>query len=1164
MVIRRGQGLGGCGKRGIYMNKVYQVIWNQVRHGYVVVSEAARTHGRRGGSAGRRALMAAVLAAAAVTGGVVPGMTVYAAPSPDEPAPAHDYRLVENPDANSGGKYAVDKDGKFHLKVKDDASGDAKSIELNGVAVVYGGNKALKSTDAAGAGNEVKWNSATRDTTTSITLGKDTWVSVQGGYSEKTIFGFTIKKPSKGESILFGDTKHTGGIAIGENVKSLNSSVVLGINGYKGKLGNVDLKSYNPKEPLGVASTSVGSNSFVSGTFTSNVGAYNISSTDYLNGDNGFANSNAFQNFGSVMVGSLNSIESKGSGQSTAGNSNGLIGIANKAQNSNGSLIFGTGNEITNSIKDISSFSGSFEVPESAAFAADAVREAVQSGRAGGAVLAVGGGNKADHTTMAQLLGVQNIVNNSTLTMTTGYMNTVQDSNNVSVIGTRNTVSGDSNVVIGDMHSVQGKDNVVLGSADTLTETVVNGAVVLGHNANVHENGGVALGENSVASVAAGKVGYLGAAGTEDAVWKSKAAAVSVGAAGMTRQITHVAAGTEDTDAVNVAQLKHVAEAVNAGWNLSTGGGNTANVAPGDTVDFSGADSNVSITRDGTNVKVKLADDITVNSVTAGQGKIGGVTIGPKRGDNLSVVSGVAPGRIAADSTDAVNGSQLHALEARAGKSIGLTVNQNNTENPNLILSDSTDSNGRTVYDVKVAEKVQLGTEDGKTVVLDGTAGLVTAGTVKLGLQDYTYKGITDQGGYFLTGLGNTSFRIENGAYRNYEGSGRAATEGQLYDAFHFLDKKIDNISIKGDGNVVVSPDGRGNGTGTGSGSPAGSDPAASPEWKAGLNHENVTLGTGTAHVTLEGNNGNVTATGTVTAGAASISSGGVKMGNKTYISKDGLDANGQKVTHVAAGEVSPTSTDAVNGSQLYETNQRIQQSQGNIAHLAGSVNRLGNRMNRVGAGAAALAALHPLDFDPDAKWDFAAGYGHYNGANAVSVGAYYRPNEDVMLSVGGSLGGGENMVNAGISLKLGTGASNVNNSKVAMDKEIKDLRKELEEVKSLLRDSQAGRAIDTSKLQLFPDVAQNHWAYEYVAQLAGNGIIKGYPDGTFDGSRPMTRYEFAAMLYRAMTNGAVLSSRILTEFAPELERFTVDTVHTDKDGKPTVERVRVAKKVNG
>lgn len=289
-----------------------------------------------------------------------------------------------------------------------------------------------------------------------------------------------------------------------------------------------------------------------------------------------------------------------------------------------------------------------------------------------------------------------------------------------------------------------------------------------------------------------------------------------------------------------------------------------------------------------------------------------------------------------------------------------------------------------------------------------------------------------------------------------------------------------------------------------------------------------------------------------VTVGDTSISTDGLTIKDGPSITKDGINGGNKQVTKVAAGDISEKSTDAVNGSQLFATNQQVAQN-------AQSISKLGNRINKVGAGAAALAALHPLDFDPDDKWDFAAGYGNYNGENAAAIGAYYRPNEDTMFSVGGSFGNGENMVNAGVSLKLGQG-NHVSTSKVAMAKEIKDLRKELEGLKSALLDANAGKKLDTSKLQLFPDVPKNHWAYEYVSTLKGNGVLTGYPDGEFKGDRPMTRYEFATMLYKAMLEGATLSDKILKEFAPELERFTVDTVHQDKDGKPTVERVRTVK----
>ena len=289
---------------------------------------------------------------------------------------------------------------------------------------------------------------------------------------------------------------------------------------------------------------------------------------------------------------------------------------------------------------------------------------------------------------------------------------------------------------------------------------------------------------------------------------------------------------------------------------------------------------------------------------------------------------------------------------------------------------------------------------------------------------------------------------------------------------------------------------------------------------------------------------GNATVGGSMTASS-------YKVGDKTYIDSNGINANNQKVTNVAPGELSATSTDAVNGAQLFDTNQKMR--------------NFNSRLNRVGAGAAALAALHPLDFDPDSKWDFAVGYGNYRDANAAAVGLYYRPNEDTMFSVGGSFGGGENMVNAGVSLKLGRG-SHVSNSRVAMAKEIRDMRKAMAEQAAEIAELKAMHhlAIDPNKSMLFPDVADNHWAYEYVTKLAGNGIIEGYPDGLFKGNQVMTRYEFAAIVYRLMEKGMGHTdpemNRLAREFSNELSYIRIDTVHQDKDGTPTVQRVRVKK----
>lgn len=263
-------------------------------------------------------------------------------------------------------------------------------------------------------------------------------------------------------------------------------------------------------------------------------------------------------------------------------------------------------------------------------------------------------------------------------------------------------------------------------------------------------------------------------------------------------------------------------------------------------------------------------------------------------------------------------------------------------------------------------------------------------------------------------------------------------------------------------------------------------------------------------------------------------------------ITNSNVSMGGQQIHDVAPGT---EDGDAVNVSQLKKS----------VGVLGGAIDKVDRRVDRVGAGAAALAALHPQDFDPDDKWDFAVGYGNYRGANAAAVGAFYKPNEDTTFSVGGTVGGGENMVNAGISFKFGQG-NHVSNSRVAMAKEIKDLRKEVESLRSALVDVAAGKQLDPAKTKLFPDMPKNHWAYKEISELAGNGLLDGYPDGEFKGDRMMTRYEFATIVYRQMMAGRELSDRLVQEFEPELERIRIDVVARHKDGTPSIERVRVNK----
>lgn len=282
--------------------------------------------------------------------------------------------------------------------------------------------------------------------------------------------------------------------------------------------------------------------------------------------------------------------------------------------------------------------------------------------------------------------------------------------------------------------------------------------------------------------------------------------------------------------------------------------------------------------------------------------------------------------------------------------------------------------------------------------------------------------------------------------------------------------------------------------------------------------------------------------------------------------------ANGvtRQITSVAAGT---NDTDAVNVAQLKRLHDMISVNayntvnvQGDVTNLKKDVSRLDKRVNKAVAGSAALAALHPLDFDPDAKWDFAAGYGHYHNGNAAALGAFYRPNEDVQLSVGSTIGNGETVVNAGLSVKVGA-HSNVSRSRVAIGKEVLELKKtvalqnaQIQKLTALLNDV-AGTHMKADRTTLFPDVASNHWAYEAVSDLSRRGLVEGYPDGTFGGNRLLTRYEFAEIVYRALQNGVQVDEQLVTEFSPEMALFRVDTVAKNSQGQPTIERVRVNKK---
>ena len=648
----------------------------------------------------------------------------------------------------------------------------------------------------------------------SVAIGKNAQIdNMAGGQEANFAFGQTTYSGSMFSSsrIPADPTKVVGTVVIGDNTFARTGGTMVGSHNYKGALGDTDVDSSATRSSaIGVYTTTVGANSFSNGAFTTSTGTYNIISSEY-NGGRWADLSSAAKNLGATVTGTLNSIESKTASNSQSGVANAITGVANRTFNSNGSLIYGAGNEISNSVGSLSNLPTNSAT--SAKDFADKLRNAVTSSNGAGATMAFGGGNKADYTLRTSMIGVNNTVtgvrgNQSKDNLAIGVGNTGTKVQHMTVIGSKNTVSDANNtLVLGDNRTVTSANNtVILGSSDNSTTTTVNDAVAVGHNTEVSEVGGAAIGSNSKATVAAGAVGYdilTNAPSTNtSATWKSTASAVSVGDAGnnVTRQITSVAAGTNDTDAVNVAQLKQL---------------------------------------------------------------------------------------------------------------------------------------------------------------------------------------------------------------RN-------------------------NIG-------------------------------------------------------------------------------------------------------------------------------------GDITNINGTVSRLDKRVNKAVAGSAALAALHPLDFDPDAKWDFAAGYGHYHNGNAAALGAFYRPNEDVQLSVGSTLGNGETVVNAGLSVKVGA-HSNVSRSRVAIGKEVLELKKtvalqnaQIQKLTALLNDV-AGTRMKADHTTLFPDVASNHWAYEAVSDLSRRGLVEGYPDGTFGGDRLLTRYEFAQIVYRALQNGVQVDEQLVTEFSPEMSLFRVDTVARNNQGQPTIERVRVNK----
>lgn len=1046
-------------------------------------------------------------------------------------------------------------------------------------------------------------------------------------------------------------------IALGNGASAVKGSVAIGngasvVEGSNG-LGGVAL---GYKAHAGYKGTSLGSNAISGREGTTLVGANTNSGSLYttvvgtdsvINSDgteyNAIITSINVQGATATVVGSKNTVDNN-NGLVYSGVANNVMGSANTIEGSNGVTIQGTGNKVTDAYKDMG-------ITLEEAYSIYKGNYSALAKKQSGAIAVVGGANTVSKQTDSTVIGYGN-------RLIGGEENISHD---VFMAGSHNTLNNVSDsIVMGNENAITGVSNVIsFGHQNTIS---ANNAVAIGNGAGVSVEGGVALGVGSVASTAANALGYGAAEGETGIAWKATNGAVSVGSSvegkKITRQITNVAAGTEDTDAVNVAQLKKVSEAAasaSQGWKLKTKNGNASDVKPGATVEFDG-DDNIVVSNTGNNVVVKLGKELTgLTSVTTNNAYVTkvdasknesvtnveyvknqiadaalsagkGISITDKKinvklkdgEENLKVdetglylrkdltgmesITGVGGGKISfsggnvtinkitfnndgriqnvangTENTDAVNFGQLQAVKNEliaSDKDTHIdTSKEYNVGANNQIKLDVLDKDGKkldqqvVINDVakasdvgdvsKIADDLKNGGNKPTTVVdavnnlnqkLDNKVGdlnyveggkgnYVTNGentTTSIGKLDQALKDVADTAnqGWNLSTNGGEASKVAPGKTVDFSGDKNIIISNDGTNVKVKLNEAITAKTVT-TGNTVMNSDGV----------KVGADVSLN---KNGLN---------------VGKDVSVTATA-VTAGKTSISDEGVKVGDKTYINDKGLNANGQNITNVADGKVEKDSKDAINGGQLHQAkadiNNRIDGVENQVVNNTNRINKLGSRVNKVGAGAAALAALHPMDFDPDDKLTFSAGYGNYGGENAAAIGAYYRPDEKVMFSVAGTVGNGENMVNAGVSFALDR-TNHVSNSRTALAREVIDLRGQLAVMGAkMAKMEKALGMLDETKTKLFPDIPANHWAYEYIAKLAGNGYIEGYPDGNFGGDRLMTRYEFAAMLYRAIENGAALEEKIIKEFEPELGRIRVDRISGEDGDRDKIERVRV------
>ena len=1140
------------------MNQIYKVIWSRVKHCYVVVSEIVDRCGKNGAVSEKKSLsFHAFLCALALTGCLMPGVAEASFKGGNGAVVDPNNSIAVGDDAQTAGQYTVALGSRSKAKNtyaiamgdQAEATGQgataigslSKSTALHSLAVGDQAQAAAVNSSAYGIlSKALSSHSVAIGNEASVGKGDPDPESSQNGIAIGHGANVTVNPATATPGI----TDKSGGIAIGHDAttKDINT-IALGT----GTIGQ------------GAQAVAIGRNAHTDGNNTVAIG-----NNTWVRSTNGFALGNearaGIDEAGNI-IGKDND-QAFGSNARAWGGSSMAFGNNAKAANG-GAIAMGNGSQSR----------GDWGV-------------------------AIGNGAKA-LAAGARALGA----------------NSNASGVNAAAIGWDSEASGASSIAVGETVKSTGTNSVAIGTG---AKAANENAIALG------------AGSETAAAVATPSATINGTA--HNFAGTNPASTVSVGKAGSERTITNVAAGrisAASTDAINGSQLYAVTSEVEKGLRFDADNNSEKTNKLGSKVTVNG-DNNITTeitqTGDDTKIGVKLNKDIHVKTVTAtdtvkaGDVTMGGQTVANAAGANETgnYVTGLdnktwnvtnptaVSGRAATEDqlktvTEAINNQSAAATDYRLVQNASSADGSYKVDangNIDLTVEDKNHAGQKETVKLKdIASKSKLDDVIDKGLQFDANVGGVQ--TNKLGSK-ITVKGEgtaadTDYSGEnlktFITQdpAGNTTIDVKMNKNLKVEtivATGENGKDGKI--GINGKDGQTTNISVTSDGKpgvdgapgttttriVYEKPDGTKEEVATlNDGMKYGGDTGAVIKKKlneqvnvvGGITDETKLTTEDNLGVVSDGNNNLKVRMAKDLKGLNSVTTNTLTVGD-VKIDNSGINAGNKKITNVAAGDISANSTDAVNGGQLWKTNQTIN-------NIGGAVNELGDRMDRVGAGAAALAALHPLDFDPDDKWDVAAGYGNYKDAHAVSVGAFYRPNEDTMFSVGGSFGGGENMVNAGVSVKLGQG-NHVSTSRVALAKEVEDLKAIVKaqsaEIKAMRGAMQSGASV--MKDVNFPDVPKDHWAYSYVKSLADRGLLEGYPDGEFKGDRSMTRYEFAAIIYRALQNGAPIDSdmaKAIGEFDPEinrikdLDRTRVDRISGKDNDRHKVERVRVNNESN-